>query len=94
MRAVAPYKPNYSDAGFDLSIVELVKKKGKVHYYTTGIQVSPPVGYYFEIVGRSSISKSGWMLANNIGIIDSGYRGDLLAALIKVDENAPDIELP
>jgi dUTP pyrophosphatase len=35
-----------------------------------------PTGYY--MYPRSSISKSGIMMANSVGIIDSGYRGDLI----------------
>ena len=35
---------------------------------------------YF-IYPRSSISKRGLMLANSVGIIDCGYRGNLMAAL-------------
>lgn len=35
----------------------------------------------FDMVPRSSISKTPLMMANHIGIIDSGYRGDLLAAV-------------
>jgi hypothetical protein len=33
-------------------------------------------GYYTEIVPRSSISKFGYILSNNIGIIDNNYRGN------------------
>ena len=39
-----------------------------------------PSGYY--MYPRSSISKTPLRLANSVGIIDSGYRGDLMA---KVD---------
>ena len=34
------------------------------------------------------------MLANNVGIIDQSYRGNLLIALMKIDDNAPEITLP
>ena len=39
-------------------------------------------GYY--VYPRSSISKTPLMLANHVGIIDSGYRGNLMAALRKL----------
>ena len=51
-------------------------------------------GYYTEIVPRSSISKSGYMLANSIGIIDNNYRGNLMIALTKICDYTPEIELP
>ena len=37
--------------------------------------VGAPTGYY--VYPRSSISKSPLRLANNVGIIDSGYRGNV-----------------
>lgn len=36
-----------------------------------------PIGYY--LYARSSISKTGLRLANSVGIIDSGYRGNIMA---------------
>ena len=36
-----------------------------------------PIGYY--LYARSSISKTGFRLANSVGIIDSGYRGNIMA---------------
>lgn len=38
-----------------------------------------PAGYY--LYPRSSISKTPLRLANSVGIIDSGYRGNIIAAL-------------
>ena len=46
------------------------------------------------MVGRSSISKTGWALANSIGIIDSSYRGSIIVALIKTDPSALELQLP
>ena len=36
-----------------------------------------PIGYY--LYARSSICKTGFRLANSVGIIDSGYRGNIMA---------------
>ena len=47
-----------------------------------------------EIVPRSSINKSGYMLSNSIGIIDTSYRGELFVSLTKIDEASADIVLP
>ena len=91
---IPPYKNRFSDSGFDLSIVKLIKQIGNVYYYDTGIQIEPENGYYFELVGLSSISKTGWMLVNGISIIDSWYRGSIQIALIKIDPSAPDLEMP
>jgi dUTP pyrophosphatase len=92
--AVAPQKAHVTDTGYDLCLVKKVKEENGMIMYDTGIAVQPPLGYYFELVGRSSISKTGYIVANSIGIIDASYTGSLKVALIKVNKDAPDIELP
>lgn len=92
--AIPPSKNRYSDSGYDLTVVEKIKEKDGVYYYDTGIQVQPDNGYYFEVVGRSSISKTGWMIANNIGVIDASYRGNIIIALVRVNKDAVEITLP
>jgi deoxyuridine 5'-triphosphate nucleotidohydrolase len=92
--AISPSKERASDSGYDLVLLEKIKTVGKVDFYDTGIKVKPNFGYYFNLVPRSSISKTGYMLANSIGIIDRTYLGNIMVALIKIDENAPDLQLP
>ena len=92
---VIPSKPHMSDVGYDVTVVS--KKKdltSTTALYDTGIKITPPDGYYVEIVPRSSLSKSGYILANSVGIIDPTYSGNLLVALCKVDPYADDISLP
>jgi len=91
---IKPSKNRFSDSGFDLHLVKKIKIQGGVHFFDTGIQIQPENGYYFDMVGRSSISKTGWMLANNIGIIDASYTGSVIVALVKIDPEAPELELP
>lgn len=62
--------------------------------YDTGIAIQPPHGYYFDLVGRSSISKSGYMLANNVGIIDASYQGSIKVALYRLSDATPELLLP
>ena len=93
--AVIPTKAHLSDSGYDLTIVKKVKDySSSTAMYDTGIIVRPPFGYYCEVVGRSSISKTGYMLSNNIGIIDSSYTGTIKVVLTKVDKELPNITLP
>jgi deoxyuridine 5'-triphosphate nucleotidohydrolase len=93
--AFEPSKERVSDSGYDLTIIDVVKKfHNKTTLYTTGIKVKPAFGWYLDVVPRSSIIKTGYMLANNVGIIDRAYTGEIMIALIKVDESAPDLELP
>jgi len=98
-KAVVPTRANEYAIGHDLTIIAECKNPPKhacknLCYYDTYLQVEPPAGYYLEVVPRSSISKTGYMLANSIGIIDPDYRGNILVALIKVDPTAPDLVIP
>lgn len=92
--AVKPTKAHVTDTGYDLHLVKKVKEENGMVMYDTGIAVQPPFGFYFDLVGRSSISKTGYIVANSVGIIDASYTGSIKVALIKVNKDAPDLELP
>ena len=92
------------DVGLDLTAVRKHKvylnnaaretDTGVVVLYDTGIALTPPDGYYVEIVPRSSISKTGWMLANNTGVIDPTYNGNIYIALVRVADHVDELPLP
>ena len=92
--AVEPIKTRFIDTGFDLTVIKKIKENNGIFYYDTGLQIQPPHGFYFEIVARSSLSKTGWMVANNVGIIDAGYTGNIIVALVRVVENSPELVPP
>lgn len=93
--AILPSKSRNSDAGYDLTIIKEVKKlTNNTTLYDTGIKLLIPNGYYVEVFPRSSLSKSGYMLANSVGIIDQGYTGNILIALTKIDTNKDDFVMP
>ena len=93
--AIIPKKAGKHEVGFDLVAIKLVKKIGeKTFMYDTCISVQPPNGYYTEIIPRSSIVKTGYILSNNTGIIDPTYRGTLKICLTKIDNTLPDLKLP
>ena len=95
VNAIIPTKKNWSDVGYDLSIINKIEDyNSKTSLYDTGIKIQVDFGYYVEIVPRSSLSKSGYMLSNSIGIIDNSYRGNLMIALTKVCDDAKEIEYP
>ena len=88
-------KSRVSDSGYDLTLIKVHKKINDiVTIYDTGIQVSPPYGYYFDLVARSSLIKTGYFLFNCVGIIDRGYTGNILVPLAKLDNKADNLELP
>lgn len=77
--AVLPTRANLSDAGYDIVAIDdgTVDEQGFIQY-RTGLSVCPDVGYHIEIFPRSSISKYSLALANSIGLVDNGYRGEIL----------------
>ncbi len=93
--AVLPSKCRASDVGYDITIVKEAKVlNANTKLYDTGIKLDIPNGYYVEIVPRSSLSKSGYMLANSVGIIDQSYRGNIYVALTKINIDTTEPELP
>ncbi len=76
-----PTKTNPDDSGWDLIGLEIIEKRHNVFLFDTGIQIEPPKGYYTEIYPRSSIYKTDFIQANSVGIIDSGYRGNIMIPL-------------
>jgi deoxyuridine 5'-triphosphate nucleotidohydrolase len=93
--AVMPSKCRASDVGYDLTIIKECKVlNASTRLYDTGIKLDIPNGYYVEIVPRSSLSKSGYMLANSVGIIDQSYRGNIYVALTKINAESNEPELP
>lgn len=75
--AVLPSKANPGDAGFDLTATSWAYGNGYIEYYT-GIAVEIPQGCVGLLYPRSSVSNTDLMLANSVGVIDSGYRGELI----------------
>lgn len=92
--AVVPGKSRVSDSGYDLTLIHLARQIGQVSLFGTGLVITPPEGWYFDVIARSSIIKTGYMLANNVGVIDRGYRGEVLVPLLRVDPTAPQLPLP
>tara|TARA_R110000868_G_scaffold79803_1_gene226939 strand:+ start:39 stop:563 length:525 start_codon:yes stop_codon:yes gene_type:complete len=65
------------DAGMDLTCVTVSYADGCI-VYDTGIQIEIPEGYVGLLFPRSSLSKLDIMLTNHVGVIDSGYRGNIM----------------
>lgn len=84
--AVMPTRAHESDTGYDLTFIGYTKIVSDTIYFRTGISLSPPSGYYFEVVPRSSISGLPLMMANSVGVIDEHYRGEILVP-VKVMHN-------
>jgi len=93
--AILPKYASEEAAGLDLYCIEIHKVlSDKVVMYKTGLSVQPEKGYHTEILLRSSIVKSGYMLSNSVGLIDRDYTGELIVVLTKINENSPELSLP
>ncbi|EAY11401.1 deoxyuridine 5'-triphosphate nucleotidohydrolase family protein [Trichomonas vaginalis G3] len=94
--AIIPSKAHPLDTGYDISVIRVVKENfgPGVTLYGTGLIIRPPDGYYVDMVARSSLCKSGYFVANCVGIIDAQYRGELCVPLAKISPDAKPLELP
>ena len=82
-----PTRAYAGDAGLDLSSCErVVLAPGERALVPTGLAVAIPEGYAGYVQPRSGLAvKHGISMVNTPGLIDSGYRGELLVSLINHD---------
>ena len=78
------------DAGMDVYAVSKIVKD-KFIEYGTGLAFEIPEGHVCLIYPRSSLSKKDLVLANHVGVLDSGYRGELKLRFKKVGEEIYDV---
>ena len=76
--AVIPTYAKQGDAGMDL-VATSMKFDGTQITYGTGLAMEIPKGFVGLIFPRSSIRKTDLILSNSVGVIDSGYRGEIQA---------------
>lgn len=77
--AVIPKYAKNGDAGLDLTAVSYeFDEYGNIVYHT-GLAFEIPEGYVGLLFPRSSICKKDISLANSVGVIDSSFRGEVIA---------------
>ena len=76
--AVIPKYAHYGDAAVDLVATRRWEDKASNMCYGTGLAIEIPDGYVGLLFPRSSISKTNLRLCNSVGVIDSGYRGEII----------------
>ena len=81
-RAVAPVRAHNSDAGFDLTATRITTELNEcgqlILVYHTDLAFEIPEGYFGLVVPRSSVFKKSLSLTNCAGVIDAGYRGEVM----------------
>ena len=75
--AVIPSYAMPGDAGMDLVAVSRYLDEFGNIVYGTGLAFEIPEGYVGLVFPRSSVSKKDLLLTNSVGVIDSGYRGEV-----------------
>ena len=75
--AVIPRYAKVGDAGLDLTATSMYYDEYGNICYGTGLAFEIPEGYVGLIFPRSSICKEQLLLSNAVGVIDSGYRGEV-----------------
>lgn len=98
-RASMPHRQNVGDIGYDVSLIERARVDSSrwgpnIQVYRTGIKIQPAGNLYWEIIPRSSLSKTAYIMPHSVGIIDQGYTGEILVVLRKVDLEREDLSLP
>jgi len=89
--AVLPARAHPGDAGLDLrSAVDVEVAPGERAMVPTGVAVAIPDGHAGLVLPRSGLaSKHGLTMANAPGLIDAGYRGEVICAVVNLDRVTP-----
>jgi dUTP pyrophosphatase len=87
--AVLPKRAYAGDAGIDLAACERIELgPGERALVPTGLAVAIPEGYAGYVQPRSGLASAhGISIVNTPGLVDSGYRGELLVNLLNTDAN-------
>jgi dUTP pyrophosphatase len=85
--AELPSAAHLGDAGLDLrSTVAMDVAPGERAMVPTGLAIAIPEGHAGLVLPRSGLaSKQGLTLANAPGLIDAGYRGEIVCAVVNLD---------
>jgi dUTP pyrophosphatase len=87
-KAVIPTYAKSGDAGMDLVATSIISETDTQITYGIGLALEIPFGFVGLIFPRSSVRKTRLMLSNCVGVVDSGYRGELQATFNKVNHNS------
>lgn len=88
--AVMPNYAHEGDAGMDVVAVE--KKETERYFeYKTGLAFEIPKGYVCLIFPRGSVTNKDLMLKNSVGVLDSGYRGELILRFKKLGQEVYEV---
>ena len=85
-----PVKGSLNAACYDVYAHSIKVERPDKIIVGLGFMTEIPPGFKGVVVPRSSLSKTNWMLANSIGIIDADYRGEWMMILKTVGSSMYD----
>jgi len=89
---IIPKYAHDGDAGMDVyAVSKKIYLNEKFIEYGTGLQLEIPEGYVCLVFPRSSISIKTLSQCNSVGVLDSGYRGELKIRFYKHGDNEYEI---
>jgi dUTP pyrophosphatase len=75
--SILPTKAHTTDAGYDLYAHSMSFDDDNNVVYGCGVAMEIPKGYVGLVFPRSSNAKKDLILSNSVGVIDSGFRGEV-----------------
>jgi len=90
-KAVLPSYAKKGDAGLDITCIDYDYITPLQIKYYTGLAIEIPEGYVGLIYPRSSIVRTCLKLSNSVGVIDSGYRGEIFLIFDKINNGKKEI---
>ena len=82
------------DSGLDIYIIEnQIINPGETRRLKLGISCENLDAKSYFLMPRSSLSKTPLRLANSVGLIDAGYRGEIMAAVDNIKDFAYEVEI-
>lgn len=85
--AVIPKYATHGDAGMDMVAISRSEDEYGNVVYGTGLAFEIPIGFFMMLVPRGSNCKTDLLLTNHCGIVDSGYRGEVMFKYAPYREN-------
>lgn len=96
--AVLPIRAHKSDAGIDLTCTRITQEINEcgqlILVYHTDLAIEIPEGCVGLLFPRSSIYKKSLSFTNAVGVIDSGYRGEIMVKMRSTTDVVPAIYKP
>ena len=91
--AVVPRYAHFGDAAVDLVAARKWEDDHGNLCYGTGLAMEIPESHVGLLFPRSSISKTNLRLCNSVGVIDSGYRGEIIFKFGWVESSSVDAQV-